>query len=177
MRRLLLLAVALMAVATACGGNTETPEALAFIDPFPPPSGEVVLTITGAAQPNVGSEVQIDIASIEALGLETVTVADPFSSSDLVFSGVSIEKVLAAAGISGDSPLTWTALDDYEVSYSGDEARANGGFLATRVDDQTIGIAEGGPVRIVFTEASDGDALLANDSNQWIWSLDNITVE
>jgi len=137
------------------------------------PSGEIVLTIDGAGRPNVGDQVQLDIEGIESLGTATVTLYEPFLNADLEMTGVSVDTFLEAAGIGPDDLIEWIAIDDYRVGYNRAEAAAENAILATRIDGEPIGIADGGPVRVVFP-SPDGD--LARDTTQWIWSLSRIEV-
>ncbi len=148
----------------ACGGTdiseTVGVERTATVAALPAPSGDVVLTVQGdVAQPNVGDEVMADIAGIESLGTTTVTVFEPFTSQDVEFTGVHLDTVLAAIGVDQDTPLVWTALDDYQVTYTRGELAGEGALLA---------IEDGGPIRVVFTDES---GPIGRDTNQWIWSL------
>lgn len=173
-RELVVIVAALFALATAAcsssadarvgsDGDQVTPMVL------PPPTGEVVLTVTGSVgYPNVGDELQVDVEAIESIGLEKVTVFEPFIEEDLEFSGVPLQAFLGTIGIDRDTPLTWTALDDYEVHYTYGELDGQGAFLATRQNGAPIEIADGGPIRVIFTK---DDGLIGRDTNQWIWSL------
>ncbi len=143
------------------------------LDPFPAPTGEVVLTIVGADRPNVGDEVQLDIESIEALGATTVTLHEPFLDSDLEFTGVPVDMVLAAAGVGANEGLTWIALDEYQVFYTRSEAAHDHALVATRQNGKPIPVDEGGPIRVVFIEA---DGELGRDTNQWIWGVTHVDV-
>ena len=169
-RSLSFLLVALALVAASCGADerADAPDALSMTGPLPVPEGEVVLTITGAGQPNVGDEVSVDLDGIESLGTTTVRVFEPFVNQELEFTGVPASQLLAAAGIGPDEQLVWIALDDYSVRFSRGQLEAEQALLATRLNGAEIDIEDGGPIRIVFPEP-DGD--LARDTNQWIWSL------
>lgn len=167
----ILIAIALLA---ACGGEPNSlPMEATEIGPFPAPTGEVVLTITGADRPNVGDEVQVDLAAIENLGLTTVTVHEPFLNKELEITGVPVDDLLAAAGVDPDATLAWTALDEYQVHFSRREVAAEKAILATRIDNAPIDLADGGPIRVIFT---DPEGMLGRDTNQWIWNLYEIEV-
>jgi hypothetical protein len=144
------------------------------VAPLAIPTGAVVLTIDGqVGRPNVGDRVEVDLDGIERLGTVDVTVFEPFVNRDLEMSGVPIGVLLAAAGIDNAADLMWTALDDYQVTFNGGAAARENAILATRVDGAPISIADGGPIRIVFPDA---DGPLGRDSNQWIWSIQSISV-
>ncbi len=165
--------IAIIAATTACGGGDDPiangAERVATVEPLPVPTGDVVLTARGViGQPNVGDEAQADLAGIESLGTVTQTVYEPFVSAEIEFTGVPLDTVLAAIGVDDDIPLTWTALDEYEVHYSRGEVVPEGPLLATRQDGQPIPIADGGPIRVVF---ADDSGLIGRDTDHWIWSL------
>lgn len=169
-RQLALLLAVILLIVVGCGSSsTDESGSLAMsADPLPAPTGEVVLTIRGAAQPNVGDEVQLDLAGIESLGTTTVTLFEPFVNRELEVTGVRVDQLLAAAGVDPDDELTWSALDDYQVHFTRGEVRAEDAILATRLDGSLIDVVDGGPVRVMFT---DPEGTLGRDTNQWIWSL------
>lgn len=172
--RLSVLVAVAGALLAACGGGPDAlPMEATDLGPLPAPSGDVILTITGADQPNVGDDVQLDLGGIESLGLTTVTLHEPFLNVELEMTGVPVDDLLAAAGIDHDAPLTWTALDDYQVHFNRREVGAENALLATRIDGTPIEIADGGPIRVVFT---DPEGMLGRDTNQWIWNLYQIEV-
>ncbi len=178
MPRFVALLSALLLVVTACGSDqdldaTDVDSLAATIDPLPAPTDDVVLTIKGATRPNVSNHVEADIAGIESLGTETVQVDEPFVNERIEFTGVRVDDLFAAAGVDLDATLVWTALDDYQVNFTGGQAAAENAILATRIDGEPIDLIDGGPVRVVFT---DPDGELGRDTNQWIWSLHLIEV-
>lgn len=175
--RLCLLLCAIALAVVSCGTTSPSGPAAPLpltTGPLPAPAGDVVLTIIGGTDPNVGDETHLDIAGIESLGTTTIQVFEPFVSQELEFTGVPMSSVLGAAGIDLDSPLSWTALDLYELNFTHAEVRAENGFLATRMDGQPIEIADGGPVRLVFPT---DDGPLGGDSSQWVWSLTQVETQ
>lgn len=175
MRIRLAAAIAALAIAAAsCGADTEAPSVAREVGPVPVPAGEVVLTVSGAVdQPNVGDEVHADLEGLESLGTVDVVIFEPFISEEVMFTGVPLETVLHSFGVDAATPLVWRALDSYEVNYSLADLEGEGAILATRQDGGPIGIADGGPIRIIFTE-SDGE--LGQNTNEWIWSLAHVDV-
>ncbi len=170
-----LLPVLALAAVSVLAGCSSSSEAAAVVDtdesaaaPLPAPTGEVVLTVAGAE-----GVVDADLAGIEGLGTVTTKVYEPFIEADVEFTGVPVDVVLAAAGVPLDAPLTWVALDDYEVSFTRAAAAAEGALLATRQDGAPIPVADGGPIRVVFPQP---DAPLARDLNLWIWSARRVEV-
>jgi len=171
-RRALPCALAFIVLASCASARTADPPSP--VEPLRIPTGAVVLTIEGrVGQPNVGDHVEVDLDGIERLGTVDFTVFEPFVNRELEMSGVPIATLLTAAGIDTGADLVWTALDDYQVTFSGGAAARENAILATRVDGEPISIADGGPIRIVFP---DSDGPLGRDSNQWIWSIERVSV-
>ena len=169
-----MLSLVVVVVLAACGGGSPAPEVARGPVDVPAPTGDVVLSVSGeVGRPNVGPRFRADLAGLESLGLVDFVVADPFVGADLALSGVLLDTVLASAGVAGDAPLRWVALDQYEVYFTRSELAAEGAYLATRQDGAPIEIADGGPIRVVFP---DDDGTLGRDSNQWIWSVVEVTV-
>ena len=56
-------------------------------DPIPPPSGEVVLTVSGnLGVTNVGDTLQLDMPTLERLGLVKYSIIDPYQQVDTAFT-------------------------------------------------------------------------------------------
>lgn len=174
-RRVTTIVIALALTSASCGGDGASVDVSSQpADPLPIPSELVVLTARGdLTNPNVGVEVQADIAGLESLGLVTVTLFEPFVSESVEFSGVPLNDVLAAIGVEDAAPLTWTALDDYQVHFTLGEVAPENALLATRQEGEPIAIEDGGPIRIVF---ADDSGPIGGDSNEWIWSLSVLDV-
>ncbi len=173
-----LATIAVLLAATACG-NADGPassgaERVSSVAALPVAIDEIVLVVSGQiGQPNLGNEVHADVAGIESLGIVTATVYEPFVSAEVEFTGVPLDTVLAAIGVEDDAPLTWTALDEYQVNFSRGDVAGEAPILATRQNGQPIPVEDGGPIRIVFPDDS---GPIGRDTNQWIWSLTRLEV-
>jgi hypothetical protein len=141
------------------------------VEPLPAPAGEAVLRITGVASGNVTARTtKVDLATLDAVAHESVTVHEPFLKHDVTFTGVRMSELLRRAGVRASAhTLRMHALDDYQVDLP-IAGFATDGMLATRADGKPIPIAKGGPIRLIFTTSS---AIAANTDN-WIWSLDSV---
>ncbi len=174
--RLVSVVVGLGMLAVGCGGNTQASpvSSPASIAPharlvLKPATGKPVITFTGRV--NSGRPVSADLASLNALPSRSMTVFEPFVKKRQSFSGVSFADVLEAVGATGTS-VTIHALDDYETTLTAKELRDSGVLLATRLDGKAIELAAGGPVRMVFPASSK----ISQDTDQWVWSIDHISV-
>lgn len=144
-------------------------------DPVPPPSGKVVLTLTGVPNTNVGDTLQFDLDTLERLGTVEYTVFDGQAlGTEVTFSGPLVRTVLDVAGASGTTMHT-VALNDYSVEVPMKDARELPLLLATRADGEPMTVAEYGPTRFVYpTEGYDLDPTVYDP--RWIWQLKAIKV-
>lgn len=138
---------------------------------LPAPKGVTVLRVTGVSRGNAGAHTtKVDFATLDDLGREQVTVYEPFLKHDVKFTGLRMSELLSAVRLPESASRVYMhALDDYHVNLA-QAALASGGFVATRADGKRIPVAEGGPIRLVFT----GEGDMAANSDNWIWSLDSI---
>jgi hypothetical protein len=173
-----LAGVGVVAISSLGRGEASTPAPprpaatrVAPVTPLPAPAGEAVLRITGVTRGNVSARTtKVDLATLDAVAHESVTVREPFLKHDVTFTGVRMSELLRRAGVKASArTLHMHALDDYQVDLPIAEIAADG-MLATRADGKPIPIAKGGPIRLIFTASS---AIAANTDN-WIWSLDSV---
>ena len=134
-----------------------------------PALGKPIVTFGGLV--NGGQPLTADLASLDALPGQTLTVMEPFLLQSMTFTGVGFADLLNAAEATGQS-VTIHALDDYQVTLDSAVLREPGVMLATRADGKPIDGASGGPVRLVFPASSAS----GKDTDLWVWSIDQITV-
>lgn len=177
--RALVTPLVVLAVLSGCGGDS-TPQAPAAApaasasraaEKVPAPAGRVVLTIHGAGRPNVGSEVRIDQATLDAMATVDTDINEPFLKKRMNFDGISMAELFSRVGITGGT-VQMHALDDYKVDIPVADVTAPGVLLATRQNDAPIPVADGGPIRLVFPDGSK----TGQNTDLWIWSLVSITV-
>lgn len=183
---LLLVALTATACGTAAGGAT--PDAPGFTrltaadltagDAVPAPTGDVVLTITGAITThNAAEALELDLATLERIGMVEYAVDDRQALGRRVtFQGILLRDLLAVAGIQGSATtLGMTALNDYAVDVPVQDAIDLPVLLATRADQQRMPVAEYGPTRIVYPYRSHDLEPVLYDP-RWIWQLASIDV-
>jgi hypothetical protein len=147
-------------------GSPASPAA-APIEKLPAARGKVVLRIAGG---KAGSAKTVDFATLDRIARERVKIRDPFLKRDVTFTAVRMSDLLSAAGVPASATsLHGHALDDYHVDLPIAALRSNG-LLATRMNGKPIAIADGGPIRLVFT----GKSRVGDNTDNWIWSLDSI---
>jgi hypothetical protein len=154
------------------GKNTGSVEAGATkVEPIPAPTGKAIITISGVLGGNVGTDTtKVDFQTIDRLARKQVTIYEPFLKRDVTFTAIPAADFLQAAGFPPSAAhVQMRALDDYEVNLVAAGVRS-AGMLATRMNGKPMTIAQGGPVRLIFT----GKGHLAVDSDNWIWSIKTI---
>ena len=167
-RSIRLVVVAL--VVAACGGKEPAAEqtaapggsvptvvdggTLAAGEKIAAPTGEVVLTVTGAiGEHNKGKRLEFDLTSLERTRRVRMEAAEPFLKRRVMFEGVLLSDLLAVAGVPDSaSKVNLTALDDYKVDFTVDDARSSQMLLAP--DSSSLG----------------------RNPDLWIWSVSSMKV-
>jgi hypothetical protein len=145
-------------------------------DSVPAPTGDVVLTITGAiGTTNADGALEFDMELLESLDLIEYTTSDlQAEGGDATFTGVLLEDVLALAGAEESTTLTATALNDYSVDIPTEDLEY-AVMVATSVNGERMSVERYGPTRIVYPYAS-GDLDPTVYDPRWIWQLASIAV-
>lgn len=145
--------------------------------PVPAPAGKVVLTVSGGPVTNVGDELRLDLAQLEAMGTTELTVDDTEATGRTVtFSGPLVRDVLAVAGVEDATTMHAVALNEYAVDVPVSDATDLPLLLATRADGRRMSVADYGPTRFVYpTEGY--DLPRSTYAPRWIWQLEEIVVE
>jgi hypothetical protein len=146
---------------------------------IPAPAGEVVLTVDGnISQTNVGDTLQLDVATLESIGVIQYDVNDPFVKEKITYSGVLLSELLKAAGAdAGATTLTLRALDDYSTDMNIADATKWPILLATRANGSYMPIDKNGPIISVFPFDDFPELDHLTYDALWVWSLHEITVK
>jgi hypothetical protein len=114
------------------------------------PSGEVILTVTGAIEATNGSHAaSFDLAMLDALPTKSITSAAPWFEEERTFSGPLISALLDAVGATGRT-VRVVAINDYSAEIPVDEIETYDVILATRMDGATMSVREKGPIFVVY---------------------------
>jgi hypothetical protein len=146
--------------------------------PIPIPSEEVILTISGdISVTNVGETLQLDMPTLESLGLVEYTVEDPWLSEEVTYTGVLMSKLSEFVGASESADnFHIEALDDYQVDLPFADIERWPILLATRSNGQYMAIENAGPTRIIFPYHSFKELDLEKHNDLWIWNIDSMQV-
>jgi hypothetical protein len=142
----------------------------------PPPSGKVVLVVSGGTTTNVGDELRLDVEQLESLGTVEYEIDDVLATDETAtFSGPLMRTVLELAGAQDGTTMHAEALNDYVVDVPVADAFDQPLLLATRMDGKRLSVANYGPTRFVYPTG--GDRLdPAENEPRWIWQLRSIEV-
>jgi hypothetical protein len=139
--------------------------------PLPAASGKAMLTIRGVTHGNSGPGVtRLDFAGVDNVAREHVVVFEPFLKRDIHYTGIRLGELLKrAGGASAGSTIVFHALDDYSVTLPLAKI-ASDVIVATRSNGKRLPIADGGPIRMLYTRSSK----VADNTDNWIWSIDSM---
>jgi hypothetical protein len=177
-------ATAVLCLTGACGGTATTPAVpqdrqdtagtLKVGTTVPAPENRVILTLTGVDHPNVGNDLELDLATLQRMPSVQATVFEPFLERDIRFGGVLLSELLSYAGVDPTSTMEVTALDDHLIHFNLGQLDERQVLVATDIEGRPLQIADGGPSRFIFLDASSGSG---SNTDNWIWSLTDMTFE
>ena len=152
------------------------------------PVGPVVLTIAGkvanANRPAYRDKLDVifryhkrtfdrafafDRAMLEGLGTVALRIEHAGWGGPMTVSGPRLADVLRTAGCPG-GPLVTLALDGFSTEVSPEALKAHEWVVATRAEDQPLGLGERGPLWLVFDPPGERPAT-DEEADQWPWAL------
>jgi hypothetical protein len=187
MRRVILGLVCLMLLSLLAGCapaaaddvyTVVTEGELAAGDDIPIPADEVILTVTGKiGNPNMNDSIQMDMATLESVGLVDYALTDPFDEVPVTFRGVLMSDLLDLWGVPADATtLHAVALNDYFVDIPISDLRKYPVILAVMQNGEYMPISDRGPLMVVYPyDHFDFDHAVYD--NYWIWQLQSIEVQ
>lgn len=114
---------------------------------------------------------KLTVAMIEAVGLTDVRFEDPFAQKEMSYSGIWLQQFVQKFGRPGTSSVTFTAIDDYEVTFPKKEWEKNKILVVTRTAGKHINFEQKGPVRIVYPEYNEQNYDSKENMPKWIWMI------
>jgi hypothetical protein len=185
--RHLLIGAAAAAIALSLGACSGGPAPVApyarvsaatlAVDAQIPMPDDTILTISGASAMNNGGRLELDVPTIEQLGLVRYREHDPWLETDIDFTGVLVSELLDRIGVpAAATTLRIVALDDYQVDIAIADVRRWPVMLATQSDGKPMSIVDKGPTRIVFPHTAFKDIDTLKYKDLWIWQIKTIEV-
>lgn len=144
---------------------------------LPPPSGPVVLTVSGAiGETNAPQAALFDLSIMNRLPQATLRTHTPWTEGQQVFEGVRLVDLLRLLKSKGKS-LTVHALNDYQVELELRLFLPFDPLLALRHNGEPMRIADKGPIWLVFPQDDYPDLDQARIHDLWVWQIDRLVVE
>jgi hypothetical protein len=144
-------------------------------DELPKPTGEVILTLSGAISVrNAGTTAEFDLAMLEAMPKAVIKTSTPWTEGVATFDGVALGDLLKAVGASG-ARITASALNDYSATLPTGDADT-GAIVAYRVDGRHLSVREKGPLWIIYP--LDGKPELKSETiyARCVWQLRSLAI-
>lgn len=123
---------------------------------------------------DVGGEVILGQAELEALEQVTIHTSTPWTTGIRSFRGPSLKTVIEHLHIQASS-LRLVALNDYSAEISLQDIGPDYPIVATRIDDLPIPVRENGPFWIIFPYDSDPKFRTEIVYGQSVWQLSGLT--
>ena len=181
----LLVVALLLLIAVACSAAPDpesiytriTEGVLSGGDPIPAPTDDVIVTVTGKIGAiNSGDSIQMDLPTIESVGLVDYTVEDPFEGAEVTFRGVLMRDLIELWQVDETATtLEMVALNDYVVDVPIADLREYPVVFALQEDGEYMPVARRGPAMLVYPyNHYDLDPSVYNDF--WIWQIASVNV-
>lgn len=150
--------------------------AAALAQELAPPAGEPILRVDGkVTQSNTDGAALFDLAMLDALPQETFTTTTIWTDGALTFSGPPLAAVLQAAGADG-TRIVARALNDYAVDIPAAEIGSRFPILATRINGETFGVRDKGPIWIIYPFDSETEWRTEVNFGRSVWQLAALTM-
>ncbi len=138
---------------------------------LPAPAGEVLLTITGTIdKPNVGSDIQLDMALLESFPVVEFTTDTPWDNEPQHFEGVRVNVLLDAIG-ANSRQFVAVGLDDYKFTVSDLDFDQYPIIIAYRQNGHPISVRKLGPLRIMMPFDDFPELLTQQNESRSVWQL------
>lgn len=143
---------------------------------LPAPSGEVVLSVSGAITiTNAEGQAVFDREMLEAFDPAAFATTTIWTEGLHTFVGVPLVDLLEAVGAEG-SLLRASAINDYTVEIPLGDAVAGGPIVAYLMDDRPMSVREKGPLWVIYpfddVPAYQSETIYSRS----IWQLNRIEV-
>jgi hypothetical protein len=187
----LLLLTVIVLLAAACApavSTTPTPPAEVFSviseasleagSEIPAPQDDVILTVTGSiGTTNAGEAIEMDLKTIESVGVVEYTVTDPFENKEITYRGPLMSDLLALWQVPDDATtLHMVALNDYAVDVPLADLKQYPVIFGLQADGEYLPVSTRGPAMLVYPyDDFEFEQSVYND--YWIWQIKSIEVQ
>ena len=152
-----------------------SPLAAASTD-LPPPTGDIILTITGEIDVHNAPDAAVfDLAILRDMPSETYRTTTLWTEGVQVFKGVLLETLLETVQISG-TLIHARAINDYAIDIPVEDIEASRPLVAYENHGQEMSLRDKGPLWIVFPFDDGPEFQTEVNFARSIWQLDRIEV-
>lgn len=146
-------------------------------DPLPAPTGEVLLSVTGAVtRTNAEGVALFDDAMLATLPQVSFTTSTIWTKDrKLTFTGPTLASILDAAGADGKT-IRARAINDYVVIFDREEIGAETPIVARLIDGAPFGVRDNGPLWVVYPYDAAPEFRSELVYARSIWQLVELTV-
>ena len=144
---------------------------------LPPPSGKVILTISGRIDAtNKGEHAEFDYAMLEALGMDHFETKTPWYDGVVRFDGVRMQRLLQAVSAFGET-VTAVALNDYTTEIPLTDIERYGVLLAMKRNGSDMPVSDKGPLFIVYPYDSRPELKSQKYYSRSAWQVASLEVD
>jgi len=144
---------------------------------LPPPSGEVVLTVSGLIEvTNSATGAALDVAALEAMDPVEFETSTIWTDGPQTFRGVPLATLMDRLGAEGDV-IAASALNDYTVEIPLTDAVQGGPIVAFEQNGKRLSVRDKGPLWIVYPYDLETDYQSEVIYARSIWQLARIEVK
>ncbi|WP_225308901.1 molybdopterin-dependent oxidoreductase [Hypericibacter adhaerens] len=137
----------------------------------------MVLTIRGnVAQTNAADGARLDMAMLESLPQQELTVHTPWYPQPVTLTGPLLRDVLSLVGATGQE-LKASAIDDYTVEIPISDTQDYDVIVATKMNGKPMAVRDNGPLFVMYPLDSNPALRTKLILDRCIWQLNAIVVE
>lgn len=114
---------------------------------------------------------------LEAFPQTTIITKTPYFDGDITYSGPTLKHVIENFGLSGETQITFRALNDYQVSGNLEEVLELDAIITTRINANPLSIRERGPFWIILPLSDRPELDSENHHRFMVWQLQQIYLE
>lgn len=135
---------------------------------------EILLSVDGRIESDDPVDFRLD--DLRELGVERIETTTPWHDGKMVFEGVSLARLMAHVGATGDS-LTGIALNDFYTEIPLSDAADYDVIIAYRANGSDLTVRDKGPLFVIYP--FDRFPELRNELyySRSIWQLRRLTVQ
>ena len=141
-----------------------------------PPTGAVLLTVTGAVATTASDRgVELDLAQLDAIDRFSFSANTRWHKTRVTFEGTRGDKLMHFLGATGKEVVA-TALNNYISVIPIEDFLESGLLLASRIDGRQLTVREKGPLWIVYPFDGVPEARLAVLQSRSVWQLAKLEI-